>query len=211
VLESDTKPAFYQAIDRAQGDVEGLTLVAAHELYHVAQIVARKEVPSLDEKVGDRDTVPPAVRLLTVTLDEGTANLVADPTTTDAAGPYIQVFRDRYLHHRVPEHTAQDFALFDRLLADLEAGRITWSKAYEAGFSGGSAASNPLYFVGYEVAKTLNARYGPARIASAFAEHPAAFFLAYIELYQSGVKVSGRFAPETERTIGRLASASAAR
>ena len=56
VLDDETQPAFYMALNRAEGDVQGVKLNMTHELYHVVQRMARARVPGLDAKVFHPDT-----------------------------------------------------------------------------------------------------------------------------------------------------------
>lgn len=49
------------------------------------------------------------------------------------------------------------------------------------------------------MAKAIDRRHGPARIASLLQQHPAEFFRAYIELYRENpAAIPARFSKETE-------------
>ena len=176
VLDDDPEPAFFVALDRSKGDVDGVKQNMAHELYHVAQRAARARVPDLAARVFDKATAPAPTRLLTVLLEEGTANYVVDPTRRAGSGPYFDMWRERYLRNGSLEKIASNFALFDTLSSQLRSRARSWEQTYQEGFSG----EGPLYFVGYEMAKALDRRRGPHSIVDAFSRHPAAFFQAYI-------------------------------
>ncbi len=193
VLDDDPEPAFFMALDRSQGDVAGVKLNMTPELYHVAQRAARARVPGLGARVFDAATAPPPVRMLSIVLEEGTANYVADPTRVAASGPYFDSWRDRFVQNAAPERVAQNFALFDKLHAQLSSGAMTWDQMYAEGFSG----EGPLYFVGYQMAKALDAAAGPQSIAGAFSRHPAAFFQDYVALARRTPALP-RFSASTE-------------
>jgi hypothetical protein len=114
-------------------------------------------------------------RLLEAILEEGTATYVATPLmkTADPA----------------------DFAEVDRLISGLHRGALTWEQASDVVFKGRDPGP---YLVGCEMARALDRRYGPTRIAAFQQQPPAEFFRAYIEL------APARFNRETEGIIDRL-------
>jgi hypothetical protein len=201
VLDRDPEPAFFMAVDRSQGDVDGVMLNMSHELYHVAQRAARARVAGLTARVFDEGSAPAPVRLLTTVLDEGSATYVADATRFPGSGPYLQMWRSAYARNAAPERIAANFALFDRLLAGLRSEAMTWSQAYEAGFA---EIGPPLYFVGVEMSRALDKRHGPARMGRYFGEHPAAFFRDYIVISRAEPGLA-RFSAETEAYAESLA------
>ncbi|QDA60676.1 DUF5700 domain-containing putative Zn-dependent protease [Hymenobacter jejuensis] len=81
---------------------------------------------------------------------EGTANYAADALQAPGERPYLTRWRDRYQRNAEPARIAENFALFDRVLADLVAGRLDWSGAHRLGFQGNNYAR--FYFVGYQMA-----------------------------------------------------------
>lgn len=202
VPEDETEPAFYMALNRAAGDVEGVKLNMVHELYHVAQRAARARVPGLNARVFDPATAPPLMRLLTAVQEEGTATYVAAPMLETGNGPYTEMWREAYDKNEPPEKIAANFAELDRVIAGLHSGTMSWDEASKTMFTG---TGSPLYFVGYEMAKAIDARYGPRRIASFAQQHPSAFFRAYIGLYREcPTCVPARFSPATEQFIASL-------
>jgi len=203
-VPEDAQPAFYMAMNRAEGDAQGVKLNMTHELYHVVQRMARARVPGLDAKVFNPDTAPAPVRLLTVILDEGTATYVADPALAKTSffrrfGPYVRMWRASYKKNAPREKIAANFAEVDRLLSGLRTGSMTWKQASDVVFTGHGPGP---YFVGYEMAKAIDRRHGPERIASLLQQHPAAFFRTYIDLYRENpAAVPARFSRETEAYI----------
>jgi hypothetical protein len=199
VLDGDPEPAFFMAIDRSQGDVDGVKLNMTHELYHVVQRAARARAANPAMRGFNQSSGTPPVRLLTTVLEEGTAVYVAEPMLAHGSGPYISEWRSGYAKNQPAAVIAANFALFDMLLANLVAGSMTWEAAYEKGFSN---KCPPLYFVGYEMAKAIDRAYGPARIGAYFQEHPAAFFKDYLALSRKGAgAVPAAFSAETQRSI----------
>ena len=207
VRDDETEPSFYVALNRAEGDAEGLKLNIAHELYHVAQRVARAGVPGLNAKVFDPETAPAPVRLLRVIFEEGTATYVTEPMLGKdsffrRSGPYIRMWRASYKKNASRKKIAANFAEVDRLLAGLRNGSLSWKQVSDVVFTGYGPGP---YFVGYEMAKAIDRRHGPRRFALLLQEHPAAFFHAYIELYRENpAAVPARFSKETEAYIDSI-------
>ena len=200
VIDGDPERAFFMAIDRAQGDLEGVKLNMTHELYHVAQRAARSSVAGLDARVFLEATAPATVRLLTTTMDEGTATYVADARLFTGRGPYIDMWRAAYAKNAPAERIKANFALFDSILDRLARGALDWRTAYEEGFAG---MGPPLYFVGHEMAKALDQAHGPQRIGAYFTGHPAAFFRDYVALYKKDPGLApARFSATTEKLLG---------
>lgn len=202
VLDGDPEPAFFMAIDRSEGDVDGVKLNMTHELYHVVQRAARARAANPAMRGFNQSSGTPPVRLLTTVLEEGTAVYVAEPMLTHGSGPYISEWRAGYAKNRPARVIASNFALFDALVANLVAGSMTWEAAYEKGFSN---KCPPLYFVGYEMAKAIDRAYRHRRIGGYFQEHPATFFKDYVALSRHRPSaVQARFSAETERRISSL-------
>jgi len=200
VRDVETEPAFYIALNRADGDAHCVKLNITHELYHVIQKLARA-------KAFNPATAPEPVRLLSVIFDEGTATYVAEPMLGKPSffrrsGPYTRMWRRSYEKNASPEKIAANFAEVDRLLSGLRSGSMTWKQASDVVFTGYGPGP---YFVGYEMAKAIDRNQGPARIASLLQQHPAAFFRAYIDVYrQNAAAVPARFSRETEAYIDSI-------
>jgi hypothetical protein len=207
VLDNEAQPAFYMALNRAEGDVQGVKLNMTHELYHVVQRMARASVPGLNAKVFDVGTAPSHVRLLSVILEEGTATYVAEPALGKASvfrrsGPYVKSWRASYEKNRPPKRIVANFAEVDRLLSGLRSGASSWEQASAVVFRGDGPGP---YFVGYEMAKVIDRHYGPARIASLLHQHPAEFFRAYIDVCRKDPSaVPAKFSKLTEAYIDSI-------
>lgn len=202
VPDDETQPAFYIALNRAEGDAAGVKLNMTHEIFHVVQRMARARVPGLDAKVFDAKTAPPHVRLLTAIHEEGAATYVAEPLLGQRSGSYLDMWRKSYEKNASPEKIAANFAEVDRLIAGLHGGSMTWDQASEVVFTGYGPGP---YFVGYEMAKAIDRRHGPARLAALLQQHPAEFFRTYIELYRENAAAApAKFSRETERYIDSL-------
>lgn len=204
VPDGDPEPAFFMAIDRSMGDLDGVKLNMTHEVYHVAQRAARARVPGLDARIFDPATAPTPVRLLSTVLEEGTATYVAESTPAHGSGPYLAMWRSGYAKNASVDQIVSNFALFDRLLAELRSNAITWDEAYVQGFAD---IGPPLYFVGYEMAKALVRHHGSAHLGEYFQRHSATFFRDYIELYrESPSEAPARFSAETESYVDSLST-----
>jgi hypothetical protein len=196
VFDHRTEPAFYVNLTRSNGDMNGLVSNLAHETYHVMQKAAQRRVPGLAIFADSSEQLSPPIRLLTVTLSEGLANYGADPLRTTAPGRQIEQSRKRFLRHARPSRITENFARFDRVLRDLRAQRVSWTDAYDEGFSSDNDAS--FYFVGYQMAKAIEQHCGNACLGRLFEQHPIEFFRQYIALYKTHPGIRGRFSAETE-------------
>ncbi|HET7234320.1 MAG TPA: DUF5700 domain-containing putative Zn-dependent protease [Longimicrobium sp.] len=199
VFDDRSRPVFYANLARAMGDLSGVVGNMAHEDYHVLQKAAQRRTPGLTRIADSTETMPLAERLLTVTLAEGTANYVADPTKSNATGRNLDLFRARYQRNATPRRIAENFELFDTILRGLRNGSVTWQQADFQGFSGTNDAR--FYFVGYQMAKAIEQHCGTACIRRLFTRHPVEFFRQYIALYRRHPDIPGRFSPETEAFI----------
>jgi hypothetical protein len=198
VMSDDTQPAFYMALNRAEGDVSGVKLNMTHELYHVIQRIARASAV---------DSSRVEERLLRVIFEEGTATYVAQPRVEKSSifrrpGPYLKAWRASYEKNSSPKQIAANFSQVDSLLAGLRSGSVTWEQASNAVFMGKGPGP---YFVGYEMAKAIDQHDGPERIASLLQMHPAEFFRAYIEIYRKNPgAVPAKFNAATEAYIDSI-------
>jgi hypothetical protein len=133
-------------------------------------------------------------------LWEGTANLAADARETGGEGPYVSMWRERYLRNLTPERMRTNFSLFDSVLADLDQGKVDWATAYRKGFGGGDSR---FYFVGMEMGRALAARRGAAYFEELFVRPPARFFRDYIKLTGADPSLPP-FSASTRHVIERL-------
>jgi hypothetical protein len=196
VPDQQAAPAFYINLTRSGDDIDGLVENVAHEAYHVMQKAALRRVPGHAAHADSSERLAAPLRLLAVTLSEGLANYVVDPQRSSGDGKQIEASRRRYRRNAEPKRITENFALFDRVLGDLRAGRASWEDAYTKGFSGNNDAR--FYFVGYQMAKAIEQHCGAACIGVLFEQPPVEFFRSYITLYRVHAGIRGRFAPATE-------------
>jgi hypothetical protein len=201
LFDNQDQPAFYANLVRADGDMNGVLANMAHEAYHVMQKAAQRRA-GLKAVADETMKLPVGERLLAITLSEGIANYAVDPTLSTAAGANMESSRARYQRNAEPVRIKENFALFDSVLNDLRAGRITWQEADFKGFSGNNDAR--FYFVGYEMAKAIEKYCGRRCIGRLFDKQPVEFFRQYVELYRKHSEISERFSTETEAFIMAL-------
>lgn len=209
LFDDATEQAFYANLTRANGDYDGVVGNVAHEAYHVLQKVAQRRA-GLTAIADSTMRLPEPERLLAITLAEGTAAYVTDPTKTTGGGASTESFRARFRRNATPERIRENFALFDSVLSQLEAGILSWQDAYRAGFSGNNDAR--FYFVGHEMARAIEDACGRSCIGDLFSRHPVEFFRRYIALYRADRALVGRFSPASEaiiESIGRDGPAAA--
>jgi hypothetical protein len=199
VFDDDTRPEFYINLTRATDDLDAVVDNIAHEAFHVMQKAAQRRVPGLALYADSSEALVLPMRLLTVTLAEGTATFVVDPLRSTSKGAYVEQFRQRYRRNTQPARIAENFALFDRVLSDLRANRLSWNEAYLRGFTGDNDAR--FYFVGYEMARAIERRCGRNCVGRLFAQPPIDFFRQYIALYKRYPDIAARFSAETESFI----------
>jgi hypothetical protein len=197
VPERSREPSLYVNLARARRDLDGVVSNLTHEIYHVMQQTASRRA-GLGSTVDDPEKLAPAQRLLATTLWEGSANYAADPRRLEGSGPYLDMWRERFAQNTTPAKLAEHFALFETVLNDLQAGRMSWDDAYARGFSG---PQSPFYFVGYQMTKVIDERCGQLCVRRLFNDPPAAFFRRYIEIYKRDAQIAPRFSPATQAWI----------
>jgi hypothetical protein len=201
VLERDREPAFFVALDKASGDPDGVEQNMTHELYHVLQRAAASGVPAARNFMSHLDEQSPVQKLLATTVLEGTANFVADARETEGQGPYVSMWRNRYIRNLGSEKMRENFVLFDDVLSDLEKEKIDWATAYYRGFSGNE--DSRLYFVGMEMARALVAVHGVKYFKGLFVQPPARFFRDYLVLCDADPSLV-KFSEHTRDVIQHL-------
>jgi len=197
VPDRSREPALYVNLTRARGDLDGVVSNLTHEIYHVMQQTASRRA-GLGSIVDEPEKLELAQRLLATTLWEGSANYAADPRHLQGSGPYLEMWRDRFAQNTTPAKLAEQFALFETVLSDLQARRISWDDAYARGFAG---PQSPFYFVGYEMTRVIDQRCGRQCVRELFDESPAGFFRQYIEIYKRDASIRNRFSAGTEALI----------
>jgi hypothetical protein len=200
VLDDDPELALFVALEKASGDKNGVEQNLTHELYHVLQKLSAARTPAAAKFAAKLESQPPLQRLLATTLWEGTANLAADARATRGKGPYVSMWRNRYLRNLTPERIRENFRLFDSVLIDLDQGRTDWTSAYSMGFAG---EDSRFYFVGMEMARTLGSRQGAAYFEELFVRPPTRFFRDYFKGCDAEPSLP-RFSANTRRVIEKL-------
>lgn len=192
---------FCVALDYFRDDMEGLKLLMAHELFHIARSAMVKRAGGAESSV----TAPNfarAVALLDQTMNEGVASRVGDPLETKGGGSYVDWFRKKF--QRNLERLDADFALFDTILyRDFHDPGAPADLLYRIGFSG--TWDSPLYFVGYEVARVVEEAEGAPAVTRCLSRGPICFFEKYLELSRRRPdRVKHRFASSTEGILEKL-------
>jgi hypothetical protein len=201
VLDDDPELALFVALEKASGDKDGVEQNITHEVFHILQKASAAGTPAAVKFAATLDRQPPLQQLFATTLWEGTANLAADARETRGQGPYVSMWRDRYLRNLTPERTKANFACFDSVLAELEARKIDWAGAYGRGFTGG--ADSRFYFVGMEMSRALAAHRGTGYFDELFIRPPTRFFRDYLQLCDTDRSLP-RFSASTRRAIEKL-------
>ncbi len=96
VLDGDTSPEFFIALDKAGGDLAGLEQNISHESVHVLQ---RQLLLRTCPERGLGEDLRVADRFLHDVYFEGVANRIADPADVSGTGEYIDMWRSRYLRN----------------------------------------------------------------------------------------------------------------
>jgi hypothetical protein len=196
LFDDQSRPEFYANLARARGDLNAVVGNLAHETYHVMQKAAQRRA-GLHAVADSTGALPEPDRLVALTLLEGVANYVVDPTCSASyrarEGPQSV---ERYHRNAQPARVQENFAVFDTVLGGLRAGRMSWAEADRRGFSGDEDAR--FYFVGYQMARAIELHCGTACIPRLFEQPPVEFFRQYITLYREHPEIRWRFAPETE-------------
>jgi hypothetical protein len=201
VFDNSKEPAFYINLSTTDGsfsDYNDVVANMAHEAYHVFQKVALNGA-GMEAVAYQHDKLKTVERLIAVTLAEGTANYVVDPTISNAAGEMMEKSRQRYLRNAQRERMQENFALFDSVLQEVRVNKIAWNDLYQIGFSGNNDAR--FYFVGYQIAKVIDKYCGFKCIGKLFEKQPVEFFRQYITLYRKHPEITGRFSKSTEEFL----------
>lgn len=201
VIDDDPLPELFVAVDKAQGDTDGLEYNIDHELYHVLQKASGMRSSAYAQFVRQFEDEPPLKKLMATTLWEGTATFAVDPRAFLGKGPYISMWRGRYADNESAQRRREDFALFDELATDLASGATTWRAAYTKGFS-----DEQIYHVGREMTRALVAARGPRYMDELFTRPPVQFFQDYIALCAHDSKLIP-LAARTRALVGALPTA----
>ena len=170
VLDGETAPEFFIAIDKAGGDIAGLEQNVTHESVHVLQRQLGLRHCPLRPVI---DQLPLLQRFHATMYEEGVANYLADPADIRGEGDYIAMWRGRYQRNASPQRIRENLWLYTALRDGLRSGALGWDSAYQFGFFGD--LDSRMYFVGRDIARKLD-RAGAAPLSAAFVCAPEAFF-----------------------------------
>jgi hypothetical protein len=198
LLDNDPKSEFFVALGKGDQDIPGLKLDITHEAFHAVQRNLGKSAPGMKRCVADPNGGSVTQRLLCTTLLEGTASYVADPTRMAGSGPYVGMWRARFVRNLKPARLKGDFEQFERAFAQLRDGSISWRAAYAGLFT---PPDTPGYFVGYEMTRAIVKYKGAPAVGGLFNASPAAFFKEYIALYEAHPQLAYHFSKPLERII----------
>lgn len=166
---------FYIALHYFRDDYEGIKLMMAHELYHIAQHHFLATA-----KTSENPLITECQSLLSYTRSEGTASMVGDPLEITDGKAYTKWFKQKF--KRNLNRISQNFTLFETMLFRLYYDQdIEFSQIYPLGFSG--SWDSPLYFVGYYIGRTIEKYQGREALVELLKETPISFFKNYIKIY----------------------------
>lgn len=170
LVDGESAPEFYIAIDKASGDIAGLEQNVAHETVHVLQRqLGLRHCPQLTSI----EQQAPVTRFHTTIYEQGVANYLADPRHIHGEGDYIATWRGRYQRNDTPARMRENAWLYASLLDGLRQGALTWDTAYQIGFYGN--LDSRMYFVGRELARRHEA-VGRSPLSADFVCRPEEFF-----------------------------------
>jgi Putative zinc dependent peptidase (DUF5700) len=171
---------FAVALDQFRGDLAGVQLLMAHELFHGVQQCARR-YDYTDH--ADEGSAALVMALLQSLEDEGTASLVGDATSWQGGGAYVEWFRGKFQRNldRLPGIATVFSSLLYRAAQDPQAG---FDDLYGPAFTGGWDSN--AYFLGYHMAKVIDARLGRERLKALLSQSPAAFVTTYASVAAPG-------------------------
>jgi hypothetical protein len=152
---------FYISLNMFKGDMGGVELLLSHELYHVVQSYAERDISSRLEKAISRSDSA-ALSLLKELTREGTASLVGDATVWPTDGQYVQWYRRKFAFN-IDRISQIAFLAESVLLHVARDGPPEANEGYNLLFSASWDSSE--YFLGYYMAKFIYDRSGPSAIA----------------------------------------------
>lgn len=182
---------FYLNLAHFDDEPTAVKVVAAHELYHGVQGAAIESLGLAEARAfeaADLDALPEPERDRRVVeaylwnlMTEGVATYVGDPSLLTEAGRYSQAERKR-LEGQV-RRTGQLTALLDMALVALTADPpMAYEPAYGLGYYG---PDQPLYYLGYTMAKAIADRRGTARLGELITGTGCGFVREYLAVAAS--------------------------
>lgn len=194
--------SFYVALHKIGADYEGLKHIIAHELYHNIQTQGRERRIARLKGVKPPDSVRNSLILLESTYVEGTATLVGSPLEAKDLKNLGESQKEEYKKNLA--RSRQNFALFESLLFQAHNDpNANVQQLYNIGLT--ALFEQPLYYVGYQMARDIEKYEGRPAIAALTTKNPLEFFSVYMELYKKKNDPSLlRFSPTTEAILHKL-------
>ena len=175
---------FYLNAAQLRGDAAGMRIMMAHELYHAVVGGARQALAKAGVHSAAADVPPDAAaveKYLSNLLQEGVATYVGDPALLTGDGLFSRSERERWKAH--VDRIDRVSALLDVALVALTSKpSVPLDEAYAVGFY---LPSQPLYYLGYTMAKAIAAKEGKARVGILVLGSGCGFVRDYIELTAS--------------------------
>jgi Putative zinc dependent peptidase (DUF5700) len=186
----DSDPnSFYVDFSSMKDDINGLTYLSAHELFHLIQYRFMKPAPNKSKKVE---------YLLDQMLREGSATYVADFTKLSVSGSYVDFSKKQY--ERNFRRMESNFAMFEALVYQANYDPISKiDLLYNIGLSG--MYQSPLYYVGYHMIKLIEKYSGREELIALLKKPPNKLILAYNELCIKHKNVDNDFITLSKSTI----------
>lgn len=191
---TDRPNEFFFDVGRPAGDLEGIRVVCAHELYHL--VMARLQPAP---KHPESDPLGRLERVLLGAIDEGMASHVARYTGGETGAMSRAGLRYEQLNEA---RMRENFRLVDAMvLAMLKSSAVSVDDVDRIAFGG--AFDEPGYYVFREMAAGIERARGRDALVNLVAGPPAAFVLAYDESAPPGAL---RLHEETLAPIRALAA-----
>lgn len=178
---------FYLNVAEFAGDEGALKVILAHELYHAVVGAARKPLRDDPKSYNDAELaqIPKQERrkylvelYLSSLLAEGVGTYVGDPQLLVGEGQVSREERERFQAH--VQRIGRVASLLDVSLVALTADQpISYEKAYGVGFY---MPSQPLYYLGYVMAKAVAEKSGSKRLGELAIGTGCGFAREYLKL-----------------------------
>ncbi len=164
-------------------DLEGLKLLMSHELYHMVQREAQPVDYTADDFLTRNGQAGVVMALLQSLRNEGMAAWVGDAVEWPGQGAYTIWYRQKFTRNlgRVQQAAELFSSLVFRAVNDPDTSPFD---LYALGFSGEWDSS--AYFLGYRMAKVIEAHRGRAATIALLQQPPSQFVLTYAAVANPG-------------------------
>ncbi len=190
--------SFFLELQYFGDDIEGIINIVTHEVYHIIQQRSFEQINKISSRLSAADK---ATFLIAQNIYlEGSATYVANPLTIPNPKKYARFQQEKF--ERNLDKIKESFYLFDALLTKASSKNADRDLLYNIGYGG--EWDSPLYFVGFEICRAIENKYGKYYIKKYLTESPIRMLLDYISLYKKDSGIKHRFSPETEIIIFNL-------